>query len=88
MNVKYGSSFMAYLPDEALNFLRMQKNNNPPQQPAPLVENLDYYIERGCWVFTEAYHLRRGHCCGSGCRHCPYRLRQTPENLDVKSKNA
>lgn len=18
------------------------------------------------------YHLRRGHCCGSGCRHCPY----------------
>jgi hypothetical protein len=23
-------------------------------------------------VFTEAYHLRRGRCCGSRCRHCPY----------------
>jgi hypothetical protein len=23
-------------------------------------------------VFTKAYHLRRGHCCQSGCRHCPY----------------
>jgi hypothetical protein len=24
-------------------------------------------------VFTEAYHLRRGYCCHSDCRHCPYR---------------
>jgi hypothetical protein len=24
-------------------------------------------------VFTEAYHLKRGICCGSGCRHCPYK---------------
>jgi hypothetical protein len=23
-------------------------------------------------VFTAAYHLKRGYCCGSGCRHCPY----------------
>ena len=23
-------------------------------------------------VFTEAYHLKRGHCCENGCRHCPY----------------
>jgi hypothetical protein len=23
-------------------------------------------------VFTAAYHLKRGSCCGSGCRHCPY----------------
>jgi hypothetical protein len=32
----------------------------------------DYYIENGAVVFTAAYHLRRGTCCGSGCRHCPY----------------
>ncbi|HTI70864.1 MAG TPA: cysteine-rich CWC family protein [Candidatus Limnocylindria bacterium] len=33
----------------------------------------DYYIEEGGRiVFTESYHLRRGYCCGSGCRHCPY----------------
>ncbi|MBX2974679.1 MAG: hypothetical protein KF721_01005 [Ignavibacteriaceae bacterium] len=26
----------------------------------------------GYSVFTAYYHLRRGGCCGSGCRHCPY----------------
>lgn len=26
----------------------------------------------GLFVFTAAYHLRRGMCCRSGCRHCPY----------------
>ena len=35
-------------------------------------EAADYYMENGFVVFTEAYHLRRGHCCRSGCRHCPY----------------
>jgi hypothetical protein len=33
----------------------------------------DYYIENGFVVMTEQYHLRRGYCCESGCRHCPYR---------------
>jgi hypothetical protein len=47
-----------------------QKNETP--KPRPLVENLDYYIENGYWVFTEHYHRQRGYCCGSGCRHCPY----------------
>jgi len=33
----------------------------------------DYYFSaEGYLVFTEQYHTRRGHCCGSGCRHCPY----------------
>jgi hypothetical protein len=32
----------------------------------------DYYWENGLMVFTEAYHLKRGYCCKSGCRHCPY----------------
>jgi hypothetical protein len=44
----------------------------PPQLAYPLVEGVDYYVEGGRWVFTAAYHLRRGSCCGSGCRHCPY----------------
>ena len=38
----------------------------------PLVENEDYYIDRGLMVFTARYHLRRGYCCERGCRHCPY----------------
>ncbi|UJF30324.1 DUF5522 domain-containing protein [Kaistella sp. 97-N-M2] len=31
-----------------------------------------YYNEHGYKVFTEAYHLKRGYCCKSGCKHCPY----------------
>jgi hypothetical protein len=31
-----------------------------------------YLSPEGYIVFTEAYHLKRGHCCKSGCRHCPY----------------
>ena len=26
----------------------------------------------GWLVMTEVEHRRRGSCCGSGCRHCPY----------------
>lgn len=37
-----------------------------------LVEGEDYYLENGNWVFTARYLLRRGYCCRSGCRHCPY----------------
>jgi hypothetical protein len=32
----------------------------------------DCYREGSHWVFTRQYHLRRGYCCGNGCRHCPY----------------
>ncbi len=35
-------------------------------------EGKDYYIENGFMVFTASYLQRRGYCCGSGCRHCPY----------------
>jgi hypothetical protein len=38
-----------------------------------LKEGEGYYLENGYLVFTEAYHLKRGYCCGSGCRHCPWR---------------
>jgi hypothetical protein len=33
----------------------------------------DFYTSpEGYIVFTEKYHLKRGHCCKSGCKHCPY----------------
>jgi hypothetical protein len=55
---------------------------NPPQDPpeanpsesAPselLPE--DFYYEGPYLVFTAAYHLKRGYCCNSNCRHCPYK---------------
>jgi hypothetical protein len=37
-----------------------------------LIEGEDYYLENGLMVFTSAYLLKRGYCCDSGCRHCPY----------------
>jgi Family of unknown function (DUF5522) len=33
----------------------------------------DFYYEGPYLVFTAAYHLKRGYCCNSGCRHCPYK---------------
>jgi len=40
--------------------------------PHLFTEGLDYYMENGFVVFTAHYLLSRGHCCESGCRHCPY----------------
>jgi hypothetical protein len=42
-----------------------------------LIEGVDYYWEGDRMVFMRDYHLRRGYCCGSGCRHCPYQPRWT-----------
>jgi hypothetical protein len=40
---------------------------------SPLQIDIDYYLdELGRMVLTKEYHLKRGHCCQSGCRHCPY----------------
>ena len=37
------------------------------------IEDGDYYLTKeGYRCFTEQYHLKRGYCCKSGCRHCPY----------------
>ncbi len=33
----------------------------------------DAYMDGPYLVFTAQFHLRRGYCCNSGCRHCPYR---------------
>jgi hypothetical protein len=42
----------------------------PPSKQ--LIQGIDYYTENLNFVFTAWYHLRRGYCCKSGCRHCPY----------------
>jgi hypothetical protein len=37
------------------------------------LESKDYYVSpEGFIIFTESYHLKRGYCCKSGCKHCPY----------------
>ncbi len=39
----------------------------------------DHYMENGLMVMTESFHLKRGYCCGSKCRHCPF------DHVNVKS---
>ena len=33
----------------------------------------DFYMDGEYLVFTADYHRKRGYCCNSDCRHCPYR---------------
>jgi hypothetical protein len=47
------------------------------------IEEQDFYWEGGFLVFTRQFHLRRGRCCGSGCRHCPYEPRWTKGTTTV-----
>ncbi len=52
---------------------------NPPNEEDPGTSSPtelaaeDFYYEGPYLVFTAAYHLKRGYCCNSNCRHCPYR---------------
>lgn len=57
--------------------------NKTANSPPSLVEGEDYYCEGAAIVFTARYLLRRGYCCESGCRHCPYPQvkKLLPDNL-------
>ncbi len=51
-------------------------SETPPLAPE------DFYFEDGLMVFTAAYHLKRGSCCGKGCRHCPYDHENVPQDAE------
>ena len=36
------------------------------------IRDVHYYLDGDKVVFTEAYYLQRGYCCGNKCRHCPF----------------
>jgi Family of unknown function (DUF5522) len=45
-----------------------------------LIEGEDfYYNQQGYTVLTAKFHLERGHCCGNGCKHCPFDYINVPE---------
>jgi len=54
-------------------------NNDFPE----LKEGRDYIIENGNYVFTRYYLKKRGYCCGSGCRNCPYQMNVVSEQASV-----
>jgi len=68
------------LPDDVLKGTGFGPSRNPAQSAAALALEQaqplgpdDFYMEGPYLVFTAAYHLRRGSCCNSNCRHCPYK---------------
>ena len=63
---KHGRNIFDFKWDLYLHFTAMSGNMSK------LVFD-DFYINaQGYKVFTEKYHLKRGYCCKSGCKHCPY----------------
>ncbi|MDA9881318.1 MAG: DUF5522 domain-containing protein [Crocinitomicaceae bacterium] len=43
----------------------------------------DFYTSpEGFIIFTEKYHLKRGYCCKSGCKHCPYDFNQKTGKIE------
>jgi hypothetical protein len=54
--------------------MKKEAENPPPrtEPKAEFKEGVDYYFENGLMVLTAAFLRKRGYCCGSGCRHCPY----------------
>jgi hypothetical protein len=63
-------------PNKSATFHECKGLSFRPLQNLCQMKNLDpedfYRTPEGYLVFTEVYHLKRGHCCQSGCRHCPY----------------
>ncbi len=53
-----------------------------------LEEDDFYYSEQGFIVYTEKYHLKRGYCCKSGCRHCPYGFNLKTGQIKEKKENS
>lgn len=46
-----------------------------------------YKTAEGYIVFTEKYHLKRGYCCKSGCKHCPYCYNPKTGKFDKEKKS-
>ncbi len=49
-------------------------------------EGTDYYLNKeGYRIMTESYLVKRGYCCGNGCRHCPYDPTARKGNRQLRS---
>ena len=51
----------------------------------PKYEDGDFYWDKDKMVMTEQYHIKRGNCCGNGCRHCPYWPTHQKSNTKLKT---
>jgi hypothetical protein len=49
-------------------------------------QGVDFYLEKGQIILTEHYLKKRGRCCGSGCRHCPFTPFHTKGSTEVRKE--
>ncbi|MGF1767573.1 DUF5522 domain-containing protein [Enterovibrio makurazakiensis] len=73
VNAQLSEIYQTYTTNE---LIRLAK---PYAAITQLVDGLDYTMENGFMVFSAWYHLKRGTCCGNGCRHCPFG--KSPDSL-------
>ncbi|MEY2830629.1 MAG: hypothetical protein RIQ33_2487 [Bacteroidota bacterium] len=53
-----------------------------------LIEGIDFtYNENGYMVFTAHHLAKRGYCCDSGCKNCPYKKKQIPQKRKLWEDN-
>ena len=50
------------------------------------IKDVHYYLDGDKVVFTEAYYIQRGECCGKKCRHCPYTKPVKKGNTELEVK--
>ena len=58
--------------------------------PENFIEGKDFEItDDGRVIMTRSYLLKRGHCCSSGCKNCPFDFEHsdptTPQELCLSS---
>jgi hypothetical protein len=62
-----------YHPTRLIGFIQNSTKFGNRDMSKNDLEKEDYYLsEDGFIIFKESYHLKRGYCCQSGCKHCPY----------------
>jgi hypothetical protein len=60
--------------------MKSETKTKSAEKPEKFIENIDYYFEDGLLVLTAHFLLKRGYCCGNGCRNCPY-MHEKNKNL-------
>jgi hypothetical protein len=64
---------MTEKPGQTVTATSQPASTEPPTARDEPLRPEDFYMDGPYLVFTESYHLRRGYCCNSDCRHCPYK---------------
>ena len=74
-----GEAYLS-LKEKAVRYEMLNQMGEKYGERYPMLKGLSKnQMEFFSLVFTAAYHLQKGYCCGYGCRHCPYDYESVPE---------